>query len=228
MIDWLPTHLAIVSVLVSVGSLLVWVFYARLLWIGFNRGERPLILIHQAGGMGPGSSCLVVNLSRQPLHVINVHFILHTENHAFDLRVNEYRRITNSQERDWALENVMKEGPLRAGEFLSLGDFSSMLESARTNGDTHKRDRQQEQTLAERTREFEVRVTAMFSAFDKPIGATRRFSVVMEDNDEVLLKPTSPLTVQLSSWRQRRRVYRWLQNNQNRNRRELQQADDVG
>lgn len=206
---WVATHVPVITALATVGTLLVWLFYAHLLWMGFRRGERPLILIHQAGGTGPGSSCLVVNLSRQPLHIINVHFILRTESHEFGLRLNEYQRITNSEERDWAAENVMKEGPLRSGEFLSLGDFRSMVESARSGYDRSGRDQQEDQELAERTREFEIRVAAMFSAFDHPIGAIHRFDVSTQ-GDAVLLTPKTPLTQQLTSFRQRRRVYRWL------------------
>lgn len=210
---WLVAHLALVSAFVSAGTLLVWIFYAHLLWTGFHRSERPMLLIHQAGGTGPGSSCLVVNLSRQPLHVIGVHCVLRTDNHVVALRLNEYRRITNSEERDWALENVMKEGPLRPGEFLSLGDFSSMLEGARAGYDGADRDAEADQALAERTNEFEVHVTAVFSAFDKPIGAVRRFDAVTEGDDLALI-PRSPMTEQLSSFWQRRRVYRSLQRGQ--------------
>lgn len=206
---WLTTHLAIISTIVSSLTLLVWIFYAHLLWKGFNRGERPLILIHQAGGVGAGSSCLVINLSRQPLHILNIHFVLHTDSHEFAIRLNEYRRITNSEERDWVSENVMKEGPLRAGEFLSLGDFASMLEGARSGYDGGERDAQQEQELAERTREFEIRIIAVFSSFDHPVGAIRRFTVTTDD-DGVFLSPKAYLTEQLTSFRQRRRVDRWL------------------
>lgn len=208
------THVGAVSALISLGTLLVWVFYAHLLWKGFNRGEQPLLLIHQAGGVGPGSSCLVVNLSRQPLHVLSVYFVLRTDNHEFGLRLNEYKRVTNSEERNWAFENVMKEGPLRAGEFLSLGDFSSMLEGARSGYDRDARERsRQDQALAEWTREFEIRVTAMFSSFSHPIGAVRRFTLSMHD-DDVFLVPQSPMTEQLTSWRQRRQVYLWLKQSQ--------------
>lgn len=213
---WIATHIGTISAAVSIATLFVWVFYAHLLWRGFHRSERPLILIHQAGGMGPASSCLVVNLSRQPLHVLTVYFVLRTDSHEFGLRLNEYKRITNAEERDWALENVMKEGPLRAGEFLSLGDFSSMLEGARSGYDGgNERSARQDQELAERTREFEIRVAAMFSSFDRPIGATRSFTVTTA-GDAVRLTPTSPTTEQLVSFRQRRRVYRWLKEGRER------------
>lgn len=205
--NWIASHLALISTFVSSATLFVWIFYAHLLHKSFARGERPLVLIHQAGGMGPGSSCLVVNLSRQPLHVVNVHFILRTENHRFLLRLNEFQRITSSDERNWARENVMKEGPLDSGDFLSLGDFSSMLEGARSDDDG--RDERQDQELAEKTEAFEIRVTAMFSAFDRPIGAIRRFAVSAE-GEEISLIPKSPLTEQLTSFRQRRRVHQWL------------------
>lgn len=84
----------------------------------------------------------MVNLSRQPLHIINVQFILRTDSH-----------------------------------------------------------------------EFELRVTATFSSFKQPIGATRRFAV-SADNDPVSLTPKSPMTDQLISFRQRRRVYRRLKDTQ--------------
>src|SRR5699024_5078051 len=214
--DWLLTHIGTVSTVVSICTLFVWIFYAHVLWRSFCRSERPLILIHQAGGIGPGSSCLVVNLSRQPLHVLTVYFVLRTDSHAFGLRLNEYKRITNSEERDWALENVMKEGPLRSGEFLSLGDFYSMLEGARSDYDGDQQAHsERDQELAERTREFESRVTAMFSAFDRQFDAIRHCSLNM-DGDQAAMIPTTPLTQHLTSYRQQRCVYLWLQMSRNR------------
>lgn len=157
--------------------------YAHLLWMSFRSGEKPSILIHQAGGVGPGSSCLVINLGRQPLHITTIYFVLRTDSHTFGLRLNEYQRITISDERNWARENIMKEGPLQSGGFVSLGDFSSMLESARSGQDG--RDKEKNQELAEKTREFEIRVTAMYSSFNQPISAIRRFAVSAE-GDQVL------------------------------------------
>lgn len=208
--NWLTNHLSLISTLVSVCTLLVWIFYAHILAKGFRRSERPLILIHQAGGHGRGSSCLVVNLSRQPLHVVTVHLVVRTEGHEITLRLNEYQRITNDDEADWAVEDVMKEGPLRSGEFLSLGGFKSMLDGARDNEDKSEETRAaRNRKLAERAHEFEIRVSAVFSSFDNPIGATRRFSVTL-DGDEVRLMPKTPITRQMSTYRQRKQVYQWL------------------
>lgn len=167
-------------------------------------------MIHQAGGIGPGSSCLVINLGREPLHITTIYFVLRTENHSFLLRLHEQLRIS-ADERNWTGENSMKEGPLRAGGFVSLGDFSSMLESAR--GGRDGRSTEEDQELAEKTQEFEIRVTAMYSSFRRPMGASRRFAVTAED-DEVALHPKSPVTKQLTSFRQRRRVYGWLKESQ--------------
>jgi hypothetical protein len=211
--SWFTNNLALFSTLASVATLVVWVFYAQLLYLTFRRNERPLLLIHQAQS-GNVSFCLVANLTRRPVHVVAVDLTLHThEGHEINLRLNQYQRITNREESDFAVETVMKEGPLGSGDYLALGGFKSMLDATRTD---HGRDDearfQQNQRVAERTREVEIRVSALFSAFDNPIGAVRRFTVTSQgEAEEVRLDPVTPVTRQLSSFRQRRRLMKWLQ-----------------
>jgi hypothetical protein len=211
--SWFTNNLSLFSTLASIATLVVWVFYAQLLYLTFRRNERPLLLIHQAQS-GHVSFCLVANLTRRPVHVVAVDLTLHThEGHEINLRLNQYQRITNREESDFAVETVMKEGPLGSGDYLALGGFKSMLDATRTD---HGRDDearfQQNQRVAERTREVEIRVSALFSAFDNPIGAVRRFTVTTQgEAEEVRLDPVTPVTRQLSSFRQRRRLMKWLQ-----------------
>jgi hypothetical protein len=211
---WLMAHLAAISTGVSIATLLVWIFYARILQQTFRRNERPLILIHQAQAGSEESFCLVANLSRQPLHVVTVDLVVRTAEHEIELRINDYHRITNTEESEWAVESVMKEGPLRVGEYIALGGFKEMLDATRSDGDrddeAHAR---QDQQLAEQARELEIRISAVFSAFDNPIGAVRRFTVTTDDG-RVRLEPVTPMTRQLQTRRQRRQVYRWLQKKQ--------------
>lgn len=63
--------------------------------------------------------------------------------------------------------------------------------------------------FAGQARELEIRISALFSSFDNPIGALHRFAVSRED-EQIRLEPVTPLTEQLQSRRQRRQSYRWL------------------
>ena len=66
----LQDYTSLASVAVSGGMLLVWMVYAWLFFQEFQRRRSAVIFIHEVGGGRPESRCLLVNLSREPVHVL--------------------------------------------------------------------------------------------------------------------------------------------------------------
>lgn len=211
----MDAYLPIISTLATVGSLLVWMVYARLLYISFRHHEQPLIIIHQAHGHGLGSSTLVINLSREAVHIVLVQLLVRVDGRMVTLPMGEYRAVTGEDESDRAVENVMKEGPLRPGDYLSLGGFHGILRAAaKVPGDEgEKKDEDDDslslQRLVGRIESVEIRVIAQYSAFSHPVGARKRYRLDTIDGKVCLLAGTA-LTEQINSFRGRRKVYRWL------------------
>jgi hypothetical protein len=130
MLDWLVDNAALVANLASLAMLGVWTFYAVLFYREFQRQRRPFFVIHQAQGHGLDSTCLVVNLSREPIHVLCVLLMVHTDRGVFAQRIRNFRRPARTPETGGDVQTMIKQGPLTAGAFLGLGSFEAMLDAA--------------------------------------------------------------------------------------------------
>ncbi|HAB65052.1 MAG TPA: hypothetical protein DCE49_12930, partial [Pseudomonas sp.] len=69
MIDWLMKNQQLVSLLISLSTLLVWMFYAHLLLRNFRRQRQPSLLINRGAGKGLGSLCIISNMSAEPMFI---------------------------------------------------------------------------------------------------------------------------------------------------------------
>lgn len=217
MLEWLVENAALVANLASLAMLAVWTFYAVLFYREFQRQRTPFFVIHQAQGHGLDSTCLVVNLSKEPVHVLCVMLILHTTRGTFAQRLRNFRRVSRESDSGRDVQTAIKQGPLTSGAFLGLGSFEAMLDAAvenvlRRSGhwgapgeelDLHE--------LIHELRQVEVRVIALHGAHERPVGATRKFQVHIEEEDQVAIEPAVLLTRQMASRAERRIVRQWLQ-----------------
>lgn len=215
--DWLVENAGIVANLASLAMLAVWTFYAVLFYREFQRQRTPFFVIHQAQGHGLDSTCLVVNLSKEPVHVLCVMLVLHTTRGTFAQRLRNFRRVSRSLDSGVDVQTAIKQGPLTSGAFLGLGSFEAMLDAAaedvlRRSGrwgspgeelDLHE--------LVPELQQVEIRVIALHGAHERPVGASRWFQVRVEEEDQVAIEPAVLLTRQMSSRSESRTVRQWLQ-----------------
>lgn len=210
------TYISAVSAVATVGTLIVWVYYARLLHLGFIRHEAPLLLIHQARVQtSESSACLIANLSREPVHVALILALAHTARGVYKVRITDYRMLSSSDEEDFAHESHLKEGPLHAGSYLSLGSFRSILHTL-ADASSLERDLMPEEAtpsaidIARHISSLELRVIIHYSAYIRPAAVTRRYNVGVH-GDHVHFLPPQVLTKQWVTRRGRRLAEEWLE-----------------
>lgn len=207
MFEWLSNNAQVVSSLGTLATLLVWIIWLQLMYNDYRSRRQPRMLIHRTHGPGPGSNCLLVNLSQEIIHVVCVQalardddeeklIVLGTESGDIEsLDAGEY-------------ENILTQGPLRPGEFLRLGSFEHMLEELTEQAPGEERNYLSPDAL-EGVNMMEIRVVGVFGNSDRSIGARRRFELGSVDGN-LRVEPKEIYTKQLYSRRNRRITEEWL------------------
>lgn len=215
MLKWLIEHTSLVASLATLLTAVVWTFYAVLFFREFARQRRPFFVIHQARGSGLDALCLLVNLSKEPVHVLCVLAVLHTRRGTLAHRVQGFRSVARGAETGQDLRTSIKQGPLASGAYLDLGSFEAMLDAAAAelqrndNGDVAPGDPMDAYDIAREVQQLEIRVVALHSAHESPVGAWRSFGVYAR-GDEVAIEPAMLLTRQMASRAEARTVRAWL------------------
>ncbi|GEM_PF-265124 len=212
--SWLLDNAPLAANIASLLMLLVWLFYTLIFYREFRRQRRPLIILHQARGYDLDSTCLLVNLSKEPIHVLCVLMRIRTEHGQYTKRLRDFQQVSPDSElgsRD--VQTILKQGPLISGAFLVLGTFREMLDAAgedaaRTTLGTTEDASPGE--LIPALREIEFQAVALHGAYDRPVGAARTFVVAPRERG-VRIQPKSPLTRPMSSSSERRQVGKWLE-----------------
>lgn len=209
MLEWIHENGGLVNSLTSIGTLLIWLFYAQLLYLGFSRQRRPRVLINKGvGNEFIDSPCLVCNMSQESVYVLFVMVRLRTNKGLLTAPMTDITP-SPSEEKPGLWERT-RQGPLHSGQCMEFVSFREMIatiaerEGIETdNGYPCDTDIELEW--------LEINVVSIYSSDDKAFGAVRKFRVHINDETRrVELQPTSLDTSRKKSWRYRRLVKRWL------------------
>ena len=197
----------LISIVLSLCTLVVWVFYAFLLHRDARHHRHPALFLHQANGHGPESICLLTNLGREIVHVLGVTVEIETDERTYHKRLASRQPIALEEYGHARVQDLIKQGPLPPGYFLALGPFGDILEIPDATDDD---DATEEHPGLADIRSITIRVAALHAAYKRPIGALRRFRVdTSRPRPRVL--PAMLLTEVLDGRRDRRRVQGWLE-----------------
>lgn len=186
--SWLLQNANVVSALASAGMLVIWSLYAWLFYQEFRRQRGSQLFIHEAGAEDLGSTCILVNLSKEPVHIL-CSMAAHG-NHVVQLRDAEQGNGAGPVQRN-------KQGPLGMGESLELASFDQIRRELELTEGSDDQDFSQ----------FEIRVAAIHGFRQWPIGARRRFRI---DHRSSKIWPMQEHTDQMRSKRQAAEVRRWI------------------
>ena len=198
-----------VTAISSVVMALIWVVYLQVFLRQYLRQNRPFLVIHHAQGQDPEASCLLVNMSREPVHVQFVSVKVETEESSYTLQVTDYRRLTSE---DRNVHEVLRQGPLQPGGYLVLGTFEDIILGRRSELEKADSSANSEDT-ADSLREvrcLEIRVAVVHGPSNFHIGARRRF-LVENEGGFTSIRATNIHTEQLSGYRSRHTVRRWVE-----------------
>lgn len=205
-LDSVQPHAWLISIVLSFCTLVVWVFYAYLLHRDARHQRLPALFLHQANGYGPDSICLLSNLGREIVHVLGVTVEIETEGRTYHKRLVSRQPIELEEYGHARVQDLIKQGPLPQGYFLALGTFGDILVHPDfEEGDEDAEDHPSTGDI----RSLTIRVAALHAAYDRPIGALRRFEVDAS-RPRVRVRPAMVLTEVLHDRRGQRRVQGWV------------------
>ena len=205
MVDWISQHQKVLSVLISFGTLLIWLVYAQLLYLSYRRQRRPRIVINRGKHRNVNALCLISNMSAESVFVEHIVAVLETDRGVLRADVTEleqdYEQGDENREQGRApdsLRDSTRQGPLAPGEFLHIGAFDGVIErvSRSLEGGDARQVRPQALT---------IQVVAIYGSDDLPIGVERRF-LIRDTRQGHLLVPDTWDSKRLASRRQRRRL----------------------
>lgn len=179
---------------------LIWVVYLQLFFRQYKRNSRPFLVVHHAQNESPDSLCLLVNMGKEPVHVLCVQAVIYDISGAERiLTVTEYRRISAD---DRNIQQSLRQGPLHPGAYLLLGTFRNIILGRKSEEDDAA-------SLLEEVREFEIRAAVIHGPSSFPVGVRRRFILRHAGGTEIY--PRNIYSEQLSRKRDRQTVREWVE-----------------
>lgn len=215
LIDWLRNYKDPLTLLMNVGTLVVWILYAQLLLNNYQRQRRPRIIINRGAGKGIGSLCLISNMSAEPIFINQIILQLDTNKGRLWCDITDIREERLGEvEQDLILQKATRQGPLRTGEFTHIGTFSTLLKRMAASHNIELRGHEPAEGWS--FKELEIRVIAFYGSDKHAIGARRAFRLGDADEGGWELLAVSRESQQFNSRWQRRTVRRqWQMDSEN-------------
>ncbi len=212
MLEWLSNNKEWIAPATSIGTLLVWVFYAQLLYSGYSRQTRPRLLINKGvGEEGLDSPCLICNMSQEAIYLYFILVYLENSQHPVLVPVTDCEEKAISADSE-SLVSKTRQGPLEPGKCLELLSFRIILErAAREAGIELEEGRPVDPDVEIGAMEFHV--ICIYGSDDYPFGAVRKFNLKFGDAGAgaTSITPATMDTQRKTSWLYKRKIRRWLQ-----------------
>jgi len=127
LLQWLGENKDWISTLTSISTLLVWLFYAQLLYSGFRRQRQPRVLINRGVGReGLNSPCLICNMSEEAIYVYFILVVLETSDQPILVPITDCEVNTMGEDTSM-LSARTRQGPIQSGKHLELLSFRLLL-----------------------------------------------------------------------------------------------------
>lgn len=211
------------TVLSNVVMTAVWLVYLHAFLREHKRHNRPFLIIHHAQGCDPGALCLIVNMSKEPVHVLCVVAEVSGPEGHVRRDVSDYRRFTPD---DQNVQAKLRQGPIQPGGYLTLGTFENIILGRQSIADNDEGSDDYLANLHEAT-SLNLMVAVNHGPTQNPIGARRKFVVEKDDNDNVIVRATGINTEQMIKRRKRKEVRSWVEAHLEPNRRHKEEISDT-
>ena len=209
-IQWVIQYKDALTVMISIGTLVVWVLYAQLLLNNYRRQRQPRIITNRGAGKGIGSLCLISNMSAEPIFINQIVLILNTNQGQLCCDVTDIREESKGEiEQDLILHNATRQGPLGTGDFTHIGTFATLIQRlALLHGVPMQGHKPGEEWSFS---SLEVRVIAFYGSDKHAIGASRAFHLTNVDEGGSQMIAQARESVQYNSHWHRRQVRKhWM------------------
>ncbi|WP_343218299.1 hypothetical protein [Halomonas sp. McH1-25] len=205
----------------NVGTLLIWLVYAQLLYLGFRRQRRPRLIINRGKKKDIDALCIISNMSAESIFIEYIIAELKTSKGTITMDVTDFEQDysedddpgngSDGQRRTLTQGNVSdntRQGPLDSGGFLHIGTFDGLIKRLAREGDIEMAGHRPKSADLQ----FEcltIRIIGVYGSEDMPVGSERSFDLI--DNEHYCtLTPVTWDTRRLASIRQRRKLRRMV------------------
>ncbi|KZD01388.1 MULTISPECIES: hypothetical protein [unclassified Thalassospira] len=211
--SWIEQHATLLQVGVSIATLMVWIFYAQLLFQSYRRVRRPKIVINQMLGNSDKARFLISNMSQEAIHIDKVLVCIGDETHQVCEQVTDsdpevdFQTDQGSKSAHAArLEELTVQGPLESGRCIELGALQNLMRRITHQARASDKDTgtDPDKAVGEGKYRIEIIVIAVYSSEKGVIGASRAF-VCDQDGK---LHPEEVQTTQHAGFFARRRMAR--------------------
>ncbi|SKA12631.1 hypothetical protein [Novilysobacter spongiicola] len=201
--QWILEHRESISLLVTVGTLVVWIVYLQVFLASYRRQRKPTILINLGQGRGLDAHCLVTNMSAEAIYI-----------HALIARIEGPEgvlvcSITELDNETWSDPSEIRlwtrQGPLKAGHVRDMGSVQAIIDHAMESAPEGGRSLEP----GAGRHSLELKVIAVHGSEDLLAGARRTFDIIQHERGPAL-RPRSYGATQIRSKRERRQMERSL------------------
>jgi hypothetical protein len=202
--SWMADNAQVLNIWIGIGTLLVWLFYAHLLYSGFRRVRQSQILITQGGGTSIDSLCLITNMSQESVYLKDIILSLYVDDGVHRVSVTDFEN--RDLEAAASAENpITRQGPLSSDQYINVGTFRFLARQAARAAGLKDLDDPGEMLGINA---LKITVVAIYGPSGSIIAAQRKFNIIGDDNEHLEAEYVS--TRQMRGMLARRRVRRWV------------------
>lgn len=218
MLSWVSQHHAVISVFINLGTLLIWLLYAQLLYFGFRRQRRPRVVINRGRKKDVDALCIISNMSSESIYIEYITAELETSRGTLIMDVTDRDQTSNkgddaggdAKNKLGGVSEYTRQGPLASGDFMHIGTFSDVIQRLAKEAGIEMQGYRPKGNL--RFQSLTIRLIAVYGSEDRPVGAERGFDLNLEENeDKYTLVPLAWNTKRLSSHWQRHRLRKMVE-----------------
>ncbi|UOM35584.1 hypothetical protein [Acuticoccus sp. I52.16.1] len=125
----LTTVAPIVQVFVSLLSAVVWIAYLQIFLRQVVHQRRSQVLINLGASNTLDGRCFIANLGMEPVYVSDISLVMH-DHDQYVATITDRTSSDSDDASDAPPKSGTYQGPLRAGEYMDIGSFRSMLDRA--------------------------------------------------------------------------------------------------
>jgi len=216
--DWISQHHDSLTALTSIGTLLIWLVYAQLLYKGYRRQRRPRLIINRGKRKDINALCIISNMSAEPVFIEYIVAELETSRGSIVMDVTDFERDYSGRDDDNRGESDeqhepdevpdrvrdnTRQGPVQPGDFLHIGTFQNIVRRMARQAKIEMQGFRPAGDL-----EFErltIQLIGIYGPEDLPMGAERSFTL-HASGEQCDLAPQTWDTKHKNSRRQRHRL----------------------
>ncbi|MDH2327161.1 hypothetical protein QCN27_09795 [Cereibacter sp. SYSU M97828] len=189
--EWLLAHAALLQLVTSAITALVWIVYLQTFLGGYRRQQRSMILITSGAGRGMNSHCLVTNLGLEPISILSIRIDVRDAQDGASAVVPDRNEMMIPEGNEDA--SATNQGPMAGGTMRDIGRFSTLLDRAATENPD----------IARMDEILSVEITIVAANASSITGAVRRFE---RSGGDSCFRAASIETRQLRARSDRRRL----------------------